>query len=371
MLIGVPKEIKNHEYRVGLAPASVREVAAQGHRVIVQTLAGEGIGATDEDYRAAGATITNDPAEAFSADMIVKVKEPQAPERAMLREGQILFTYLHLAPDPEQTSDLVKSGAICIAYETVTSPAGGLPLLAPMSKVAGRMSIHAGAYCLEHPHGGLGMLLGGVPGVDPAKVVILGAGMVGTHATHIAVGMGADVWVIDRSPEVIEAHWQQFGRSTNSVFSTRDAIERHVLEAELVIGGVLIPGAAAPKLVTSDMVSAMKPGSVIVDVAIDQGGCCETSRATTHADPTYVVDNVVHYCVANMPGGVPRTSTYALNNVTLPHVMTLANKGCRQALVDDEHLRNGLNVHGGKITCREVADDLGYEFTEPLAALNA
>ena len=371
MLIGVPKEIKNHEYRVGLAPASVREVAAQGHRVIVQTLAGEGIGATDEDYRAAGATITNDPAEAFSADMIVKVKEPQAPERAMLREGQILFTYLHLAPDPEQTSDLVKSGAICIAYETVTSPAGGLPLLAPMSKVAGRMSIQAGAYCLEHPHGGLGMLLGGVPGVDPAKVVILGAGMVGTHATHIAVGMGADVWVIDRSPEVIEAHWQQFGRSTNSVFSTRDAIERHVLEADLVIGGVLIPGAAAPKLVTSDMVSAMKPGSVIVDVAIDQGGCCETSRATTHADPTYVVDDVVHYCVANMPGGVPRTSTYALNNVTLPHVMTLANKGYRQALVDDEHLRNGLNVHGGKITCREVADDLGYEFTEPLAALNA
>ena len=324
MLIGVPKEIKNHEYRVGLAPASVREVVAQGHRVIVQTLAGEGIGATDEDYRAAGGTITNDPAEAFSADMIVKVKEPQAPERAMLREGQILFTYLHLAPDPEQTSDLVKSGAICIAYETVTSPAGGLPLLAPMSKVAGRMSIQAGAYCLEHPHGGLGMLLGGVPGVDPAKVVILGAGMGGTHATHIAVGMGADVWVIDRSPEVIEAHWQQFGRSTNSVFSTRDAIERHVLEADLVIGGVLIPGAAAPKLVTSDMVSAMKPGSVIVDVAIDQGGCCETSRATTHADPTYVVDDVVHYCVANMPGGVPRTSTYALNNVTLPHLMTLA-----------------------------------------------
>ena len=371
MLIGVPKEIKNHEYRVGLAPASVREVVAQGHRVIVQTLAGVGIGGTDEDFRAAGATITNDPAEAFSADMIVKVKEPQAPERAMLREGQILFTYLHLAPDPEQTSDLVKSGAICIAYETVTSPAGGLPLLAPMSKVAGRMSIQAGAYCLEHPHGGLGMLLGGVPGVDPAKVVILGAGMVGTHATHIAVGMGADVWVIDRSPEVIEAHWQQFGRSTNSVFSTRDAIERHVLEADLVIGGVLIPGAAAPKLVTSDMVCAMKPGSVIGDVAIDQGGCCETSRATTHADPTYVVDDVVHYCVANMPGGVPRTSTYALNTVTLPHVMTLAHKGYRQALVDDEHLRTGLNVHGGKITCREVADDLGYEFTEPLAALNA
>ena len=369
MLIGVPKEIKNHEYRVGLAPASVREVAAQGHRVIVQTLAGEGIGATDEDYRAAGATITNDPAEAFSADMIVKVKEPQAPERAMLREGQILFTYLHLAPDPEQTSDLVKSGAICIAYETVTSPAGGLPLLAPMSKVAGRMSIQAGAYCLEHPHGGLGMLLGGVPGVDPAKVVILGAGMVGTHATHIAVGMGADVWVIDRSPEVIEAHWQQFGRSTNSVFSTRDAIERHVLEADLVIGGVLIPGAAAPKLVTSDMVSAMKPGSVIVDVAIDQGGCAETSMATTHAEPTYVVDDVVHYCVANMPGAVSHISTYALNNVTLPFALALADKGYKQALLDDQHLLNGLNVCQGKVSYEAVAHSLGYDYIEAKTAL--
>jgi alanine dehydrogenase len=303
--------------------------------------------------------------------MIVKVKEPQAPERAMLREDQVLFTYLHLAPDPEQTSDLIESGAVCIAYETVTSSTGGLPLLAPMSKVAGRMAIQAGAYCLEHPHGGLGMLLGGVPGVDPAKVVILGAGVVGTHATHIAVGMGADVWVIDRNPQVIEAHWQQFGRSTNSVYSTRDAIERHVLEADLVIGGVLIPGAAAPKLVTAGMVNDMKKGAVIVDVAIDQGGCCETSRATTHAEPTYVVDDVVHYCVANMPGGVPRTSTYALNNVTLPHVLTLADKGYREALLDDEHLRNGLNVHAGKITCKEVAEDLGYDFTDPLDVLNA
>jgi len=371
MLIGVPKEIKNHEYRVGLAPASVREVVAHGHQVIVQTLAGEGIGATDEDYRTAGASITDDPAEAFSTEMIVKVKEPQAAERAMLGEDQVLFTYLHLAPDPAQTSDLIESGATCIAYETVTSPTGGLPLLAPMSKVAGRMAIQAGAYCLEHPHGGLGMLLGGVPGVDPAKVVILGAGVVGTHATHIAVGMGADVWVIDRNPQVIEAHWQQFGRSTNSVYSTRDAIERHVLEADLVIGGVLIPGAAAPKLVTAGMVNDMKPGAVIVDVAIDQGGCCETSRATTHAEPTYVVDDVVHYCVANMPGGVPRTSTYALNNVTLPHVLTLADKGYREALLDDEHLRNGLNVHAGKITCKEVAEDLGYDFTDPLDVLNA
>ncbi|HJP06391.1 MAG: alanine dehydrogenase [Acidiferrobacteraceae bacterium] len=371
MLIGVPKEIKNHEYRVGMAPASVREAVAHGHQVMVQTNAGEGISASDDEYQAAGAQIVSDPQEIFaSAEMIVKVKEPQANERAMLRPGQILFTYLHLAPDPDQTRDLVESGATCIAYETVTSPYGGLPLLAPMSKVAGRMSIQAGAYCLEHPHGGLGMLLGGVPGVDPAKVVVLGAGVVGTHATHIAVGMGADVWVIDRSPEVLEAHWQQFGRSTNTVFSTRDAVERHVLEADLVIGGVLIPGAAAPKLVTAEMVRAMKPGAVIVDVAIDQGGCCETARATTHAEPTYVVDDVVHYCVANMPGGVPRTSTYALNNVTLPHILTLADKGYRQALKDDAHLRNGLNVHEGNVTCHEVAQDLGYNYVDPETAID-
>ena len=371
MLIGVPKEIKNHEYRVGMAPASVREAVAHGHQVMVQTNAGEGISASDDEYQAAGAQIVSDPQEIFaSAEMIVKVKEPQANERAMLRPGQILFTYLHLAPDPDQTRDLVESGATCIASETVTSPYGGLPLLAPMSKVAGRMSIQAGAYCLEHPHGGLGMLLGGVPGVDPAKVVVLGAGVVGTHATHIAVGMGADVWVIDRSPEVLEAHWQQFGRSTNTVFSTRDAVERHVLEADLVIGGVLIPGAAAPKLVTAEMVRAMKPGAVIVDVAIDQGGCCETARATTHAEPTYVVDDVVHYCVANMPGGVPRTSTYALNNVTLPHILTLADKGYRQALKDDAHLRNGLNVHEGNVTCHEVAQDLGYNYVDPETAID-
>jgi len=366
MLIGVPKEIKNHEYRVGMAPASVREAIKHGHQVMVQANAGEGIGVSDEEYAKIGAQIIDSPEEIFSsAELIVKVKEPQAGERAMLREGQVLFTYLHLAPDPEQTKDLVASGAICIAYETVTSPHGGLPLLAPMSKVAGRMAIQAGAYCLEHPHGGLGMLLGGVPGVDPAKVVILGAGVVGTHATHIAVGMGADVWVIDRNPEAIESHWKQFGRSTNSVFSTDDAIERHVVEADLVIGGVLIPGAEAPKLVTAQMVKDMKPGAVIVDVAIDQGGCCETSKPTTHADPTYIVDDVVHYCVANMPGGVPRTSTYALNNVTLPHVIALANKGYQQALKDDRWLRDGLNVHQGKITQREVAHDLGYDFHDP------
>ncbi len=370
MLIGVPREIKNHEYRVGMAPASVREAIKHGHQVMVEARAGDGIGVSDAEYEKIGAQVVDSAEEIFaSAELVVKVKEPQAAERAMLREGQVLFTYLHLAPDPEQTKDLIESGAICIAYETVTSPLGGLPLLAPMSKVAGRMAIQAGAYCLEHPHGGLGMLLGGVPGVDPAKVVILGAGVVGTHATHIAVGMGADVWVIDRNPEAIESHWKQFGRSTNSVFSTDDAIERHVVEADLVIGGVLIPGAEAPKLVTRQMVKDMKPGAVIVDVAIDQGGCCETSRPTTHADPTYIVDDVVHYCVANMPGGVPRTSTYALNNVTLPHVIALANKGYQQALKDDQWLRDGLNVHKGKITQREVAHDLGYDFHDPESVL--
>jgi alanine dehydrogenase len=363
MHIGVPKETKNHEYRVGLSPSSVREIVSHGHQIVVEQQAGEGIGASDADYRSAGATVTGDVAGLFDdCDMIVKVKEPQADERKMLREGQVLFTYLHLAPDPEQTEDLVKSGATCIAYETVTSPHGGLPLLAPMSKVAGRMAIQAGAHCLEQPHGGLGMLLGGVPGVPPAKVVILGSGVVGTHATHMAVGMGADVWVLDRDPEVLENHWRQFGRSTNTIFSTQDAIEQHVTQADLVIGGVLIPGSAAPKLVSRDLVKAMKRGSVIVDVAIDQGGCVETSRPTTHDDPTFVIDGVIHYCVANMPGGVPRTSTYALNNVTLPHVLTLANKGWRQALRHDPHLRDGLNVHAGQITCQEVADSLGYPF---------
>ena len=370
MLIGVPKEIKNHEYRVGMAPASVREAIKHGHDVMVETGAGEGIGVSDAEYAKIGAEIVDTPEEIFArAELIVKVKEPQANERKMLREGQVLFTYLHLAPDPEQTADLVDSGAVCIAYETVTSPHGGLPLLAPMSKVAGRMAIQAGAYCLEHPHGGLGMLLGGVPGVDPAKVVVLGAGVVGTHATHIAVGMGADVWVIDRNPEAIEAHWKQFGRNTNTVFSTQDAIERHIADADLVIGGVLIPGAEAPKLVTAEMVRDMKAGSVIVDVAIDQGGCCETSRPTTHAEPTYIVDDVVHYCVANMPGGVPRTSTYALNNVTLPHVLALANQGYRHALMGDQWLRDGLNVHKGRITQREVARDLGYDYYAPEEAL--
>ena len=369
MLVGVPREIKNHEYRVGMSPTSVREMVKHGHEVAVETNAGTGIGAADGEYLAAGAAIVDTAEEIFAtAGMIVKVKEPQAVERAMLREGQLLYTYLHLAPDPEQTRDLVASGATCVAYETVTSPQGGLPLLAPMSKVAGRMSIQAGAYCLEQPHGGLGMLLGGVPGVDPAKVVILGAGVVGTHAAHIAVGMGGDVWILDNNPAALERHWAQFGRSTNTVYSTADSLERHILDADLVIGGVLIPGAEAPKLVSAAMVEQMKSGAVIVDVAIDQGGCCETSRATTHADPTYVVDDVVHYCVANMPGGVPRTSTYALNNVTLPFAVQLADKGAR-ALLDDPHLRDGLNVHAGRVTHRKVAEDLGYEYVEAKAAL--
>ena len=371
MLVGVPKEIKDNEYRVGLSPESVREVVAHGHEVIVETKAGSGISSDDEQYRRAGAAIVDTAEEIFArADMVVKVKEPQAVERAMLRENQILYTYLHLAPDPDQTRDLVNSGAVCIAYETVTSPLGGLPLLRPMSEVAGRMSIQAAAHNLEKPHGGIGMLMGGVPGVDPAKVVVIGGGVVGTHAAHIAVGMGADVWVLDRSNETLGRLWTQFGRSLNTVYSTQDAIERHVLEADVVIGGVLIPGAAAPKLVTAEHVKAMKAGAVMVDVAIDQGGCFETSHATTHSDPTYVVDDVVHYCVANMPGGVPRTSTFALNNATLVGALALADKGYKQALSDDAHLRNGLNVHKGDITYKEVAEDLGYDYVEAMASMS-
>jgi alanine dehydrogenase len=324
----------------------------------------------DDAYRRAGAAVVASAQDVFdAAEMIVKVKEPQAAERRMLKPGQILFTYLHLAPDPDQAKELVAGGAICIAYETVTSPTGGLPLLAPMSEVAGRMSIQAGAYYLEKPHGGLGVLLGGVPGVDPAKVVILGGGVVGSHAAAIALGMGAEVWVLDRSNDVLRALWRQFGRPLNTVFSTRDAIDRHVTTADLVVGGVLIPGASAPKLVGAELVRRMKPGSVVVDVAIDQGGCFETSRPTTHADPVYVVDGVTHYCVANMPGGVPRTSTFALNNATLPFVLALAEKGWKKALADDPHLRNGLNVALGKVTCEPVAEALGYAYVEPATLL--
>lgn len=370
MLIGVPKEIKNKEFRVGMTPTSVREVVEAGHKVIVETGAGAGIGMDDAAYRKAGAKIIKTPEEIFAkAEMIVKVKEPQANERKMLREGQILFTYLHLAPDPAQTKDLVKSKATCIAYETVTSPTGGLPLLAPMSEVAGRLSIQAGAYYLEKAHGGHGLLLGGVPGVDPAKVVVIGGGVVGRHAVHIALGMGADVWVIDRNVDVLRQLWAQFDRPLNTVYSTKDAIERHCAEADLVIGGVLIPGAAAPKLITRDIVKSMKAGSVIVDVAIDQGGCAETSKATTHDDPVYVVDDVIHYCVANMPGGVPKTSTHALNNVTLPFILQIANRGWRKALNENEHLRRGLNVHAGHVTYKAVADDLGYDYMAPEEAI--
>ena len=372
MLIGVPKEIKNHEYRVGMTPVSVREAVRHGHKVWVQANAGAGIGATDADYTAAGAQIIATAEEIFAkADMIVKVKEPQAVERKMLRPGQILYTYLHLAPDPEQTKDLVGSGAICIAYETVTSPRGGLPLLAPMSQVAGRMSVQSGAHCLEKAQGGRGVLLGGVPGVAPAKVVILGGGVVGTNAAVVALGMGADVTILEKNVDRMEELVARFGAAVKTIYSTQGAVEDECAAADMVIGGVLIPGAAAPKLVTKAMLKDWKPGSVLVDVAIDQGGCAETSKATTHAEPTYVVDGVIHYCVANMPGGVARTSTYALNNVTLPFALAIANKGWQKALADDMHLRNGLNVANGKVTYKAVADDLGYSYVEAAKAMAA
>jgi len=370
MLIGVPTEIKNDEYRVGLTPGSVREIVAQGHSVVVQAGAGAGIGAADTEYTAAGARVLPTAEEVFGrAEMIVKVKEPQAAERKRLRRGQVLFTYLHLAPDPDQTRDLLASGVTAIAYETITAPGGGLPLLAPMSEVAGRMSVQAGAHCLEKAQGGMGVLLGGVPGVPPAKIVILGGGVVGYNAARIAVGSGAHVVVLDRSLNVLRRLDELFGPRIVTVFSNQENVERHVLSADLVIGAVLVPGAAAPKLVSREMVAKMKPGSVLVDVAIDQGGCFETSRPTTHAEPTYVVDGVVHYCVANMPGGVPRTSTYALNNATLPYVSDLAGRGYREAMKANPHLLAGLNVHEGKVTCREVAEALGLDFAEPSSAI--
>ncbi|MDQ7988481.1 MAG: alanine dehydrogenase [Candidatus Dactylopiibacterium sp.] len=369
MLVGVPKEIKNHEYRVGLTPASVRELVAAGHAVIVEPSAGAGIGASDADYVAAGATLAANAAEVFArAEMIVKVKEPQPIECAMLRPGQLLFTYLHLAPDPAQAHALLASGAVCVAYETVTAPDGSLPLLAPMSEVAGRMSVHAGAHCLEKAQGGLGMLLSGVPGVAPGKVAIIGGGIVGSNAALVAAGMGAEVTILDRSPAVLRRLAVQFGTRVKLVHATREAVEAAIAEADLVIGAVLIPGAAAPKLITRAMLAHMKPGAVIVDVAIDQGGCAETSRATTHAEPTYVVDGIVHYCVANMPGAVARTSTYALNASTLPYALALAGKGWQAALRDDPHLRNGLNICQGKLTRPEVAEALGLPCT-PAAGL--
>ncbi|WPZ33933.1 alanine dehydrogenase [Thalassobaculum sp. OXR-137] len=364
MRIGVPKEIKNHEYRVGLVPSSVRELVAHGHEVVVETHAGYGIGLDDDRYEAAGATILSTPEEVYAtADMIVKVKEPQPVEIARLRPGQILFTYLHLAPDLEQTKGLIDSGCIAIAYETVTDAHGRLPLLAPMSEVAGRMSIQAGAHCLEKAQGGNGMLLGGVPGVAAANVVILGGGVVGTNAARMAMGLEAKVTIFDMSLHRLYELDMQFGATLNTIFSTRDAVEEYVLQADLVIGAVLVPGAAAPKLVTREMVSRMKRGSVLVDVAIDQGGCFETSKPTTHAEPTYIVDEVVHYCVANMPGGVARTSTFALNNATLPFTLSLADKGWRQALYDNKYLKEGLNVHEGRVTYKAVADAHGLPFT--------
>jgi len=363
MLVGVPTEIKNNEYRVGLTPASVHELVVQGHQVLVQQGAGSEIGLPDAQYVAAGASIVASAQEVFAqAAMIVKVKEPQAGECAMLREDQILFTYLHLAPDPDQTAALVRSRAICIAYETVTGPGGGLPLLAPMSEVAGRMSIQAGAAHLEKSRGGMGLLLGGVPGVAAGHVVIIGAGVVGANALQMAVGTGARVTVLDKNLDRLRQLDLVYGNRIATLHSNAQALEEAVLSADLVIGGVLVPGAAAPKLVTRSMVSRMKKGAVIVDVAIDQGGCFETSHATTHADPTFVIDGVVHYCVANMPGAVARTSTFALNNATIGHVLALAGKGWRRALGDDPHLRHGLNVCQGKVTFEAVAQALGYDY---------
>ncbi|MBT8039719.1 MAG: alanine dehydrogenase [Xanthomonadales bacterium] len=363
MRVGVPKEIKNHEYRVGLTPASVRELTLHGHDVYVQSTAGAGIGVPDERYEQVGATILPTAEEVFdTAEMIVKVKEPQAVERAMLREDHVLFTYLHLAPDAPQTEDLVKSGACCIAYETVTDRGGHLPLLAPMSEVAGRLSIQAGAWCLEKAHGGLGVLMGGVPGVEPAKVVIIGGGTVGFNAAQMAIGLGARVVVMDRDLDVMRFLDANFESRIETVYSNADSIEKQIRDADLVVGGVLIPGAAAPKLVSRAQLSLMKPGAVLVDVAIDQGGCFETSRPTTHAEPTYEVDGIVHYCVANMPGAVPRTSTFALNNATLPFTLQLANQGAKQAMLANPHLLEGLNVYRGKVTYADVARDLGYDY---------
>ena len=364
MLVGVPKEIKTHEYRVGLIPGSVRELVHHGHKVVVQSQAGVGIGVTDAEYEAAGAAIAGDADEVFAkADMIVKVKEPQSAEYKKLRGGQILFTYLHLAAERELTKALIESGCTAIAYETVTDAAGGLPLLAPMSEVAGRMSIQAGAHCLERAQGGRGILLGGVPGVPPADVLILGGGVAGTNALRTAIGLGARVTVIDKSVRRLNELEFHFGASLTTVYATIDAVERRAPHVDLIVGAVLVPGAAAPKLVTKAMLGHMRKGAVLVDISIDQGGCFETSRPTTHAEPSFILDGVVHYCVTNMPGAVPRTSTFALNNVTLPFVTALANKGYRKALADNAHLKNGLNVHRGKVTFEAVAREFSHVFT--------
>ena len=366
MKIGCPKEIKPQEFRVGLTPNAAREAVVHGHEVLVETGAGAGAGFPDADYAAAGARIVETAAEVFAtADMIVKVKEPQANERAMLREGQVLFTYLHLAPDPEQTHDLLASGATCIAYETVTDDRGGLPLLAPMSEVAGRLAPQVGAWTLQKANGGRGVLMGGVPGVGPAKVVVIGGGVVGTHAARISAGMGADVTVLDRSLPRLRYLDDVFGTQFKTAYASAATTADMVAEADMVVGAVLIPGAAAPKLVTRAQLSTMKPGAAIVDVAIDQGGCFETSRPTTHQDPIYEVDGIMHYCVANMPGAVARTSTLALGNATMPFMLALADKGWRQACADDPHLLNGLNVHAGKLTYYAVGRALGIDVISP------
>ena len=372
MLVGVPKEIKNHEYRVGLLPSVVKELRHHGHDVMIESNAGAEIGFDNESYRTAGASIVDTAEQVFAeAEMIVKVKEPQAVERGQLHENQTLFTYLHLAPDLPQTEELLESGAICVAYETVTDAYGRLPLLAPMSEVAGRMSVQAGAMCLEKSHGGRGVLLGGVPGTHRGKVVIIGGGVVGQNAAQMAIGMGADVTIIDRSLDVLRNLDTRFGIQIQTLYSTQDSIEQEVLAADLVIGAVLVPGASAPKLVSRDMVARMRRGSVLVDVAIDQGGCFETSMPTTHAEPTYVIDDVVHYCVANMPGAVARTSAAALNNATLPFVLELADKGPVAAMQSNEHLRHGLNVYEGKITNEQVGVAHGLAFAAPEELLAA
>lgn len=372
MLIGVPKEIKSQEHRVGLVPASVREFTARGHRVIVETNAGQGVQASDEDYIQAGADIRGAAQDIFAeAEMIIKVKEPQPVECKMLRPDQILFTYLHLAPDPEQAKGLIESGSVAIAYETVTDDRGGLPLLAPMSEIAGRMSAQVGAYYLHKPSGGLGRLIGGVPGVEPAHVVVIGGGVSGVHAARMAVGLGGKVTILEKSMPRIKQLEEFFEGRASVIYSSADSLDRYVTEADLVIGAVLLPGAAAPKLIKRDMLKAMQPNSVVVDIAIDQGGCLETSKPTTHEDPVFVVDDVVHYCVANMPGAVPMTSAQALNNAVLPYALALADKGWKRALMEDPHLRNGLNVCKGEITYKEVAEALNLDFNPDPAELAA
>lgn len=370
MKIGVPKEIKDHEYRVGLIPSSVRELTQRGHKVFVETNAGAGSGINDDQYIKSGATILNTPEEIFAkAEMIIKVKEPQHQEIKLFRPGQILFTYLHLVAIPDETKELIESGVIAVAYETVTSPRGGLPLLTPSSEVAGRMSVQVGAHCLEKERGGSGVLLAGVPGVKPAKVTILGGGVVGTGAARMALGMGANVTIIDKSLHRLNELDTLYGPQLRTLYSTADTIEQSVSDSDLVIGAVLLPGARAPKLVTKEMIAKMRHGSVLVDVAIGQGGCFETSRPTSFTDPTYIENGVVHYCVTNMPGGVARTSTFALNNATLPYVLAIADKGLKMAMLEDAHLMEGLNIYQGHITYQVIARDMGYEYVEPVMVL--